>query len=51
MSSVMNEGVMIRYKAITANLLTVVGIIFEPRTYIAKPTGSVEAPCSISQAP
>ena len=43
MSRVMNEGVMMRCKEITANFLTEVGLIIEPSTSIAKPKGSLKA--------
>ena len=43
MSTVMNEGVKMCYKEVTANLFKVVGLIFEPSKYITKPKGSLEA--------
>ena len=51
MSRVMNEGVMMRFKAVTANLLTVVGLIVEPSTAIEKPKGSLGVSLSIRQPP
>ena len=44
-----NEGVMIRCKEITDNLLTVVGLIVEPRKAIEKPKSSIGEYISISQ--
>ena len=43
MSRETNKGVMMLCKAITANFLTVVGLIVENRTVIAKPKGYLEA--------
>ena len=37
MSTVMNEGVKMRCKAVTANLFTVVGLLVEISTAIEKP--------------
>ena len=49
MSKVTNEGVMMRCKVVTANLLTVVGLLVEPSIAIAKPKGSIDASIYISQ--
>ena len=49
MSRVTNEGVMICFKAIMANFLTVVGIIVEHSTLIKKPKGCIEESCYIRQ--
>ena len=38
-----NKEVMMCCKAITADLFTVVCLIVEPRTYISKPKGYMEA--------
>ena len=51
MSRVTNEGVVMCCKAITVNLLKVVGLIVEPSTDIAKPKGYLEAYISIRQPP
>ena len=51
MSRVTNKGVMMRCKAVTANLLTVVGLPVEPSTAIAKPKGYLDASLSIRQPP
>ena len=42
MSRETNEGFMMRFKAITANLLIVVGLLVEPTTTIVKPKVSLE---------
>ena len=47
MSRVMNKGVIMHCKEFKMNLLTVVGLIFEPSTDIVKPKGSIEAYLSI----
>ena len=49
MSTVMNEGVRMRYKVVTANLLKVVGLLVEPSTVISKPVSSLKAYISIRQ--
>ena len=46
-----NEGVMILCKTITANLLTIVGLLVEPITSLAKPKASLEASLSIRKPP
>ena len=51
MSRETNEGVMMRCKIISAKLLTIVGLLVEPRTSLAKPKASLEASLSIRQAP
>ena len=51
MSRVTNEGVMIRFKEFTTNLLTVVGLLIENSTDIKKLKSSLEACISISQTP
>ena len=38
----MNEGVKISFKAVTANIFTVVVLIVEPSATITKPKGSLE---------
>ena len=43
MSRVRNKGVMMHCKEVTANLLTVVGLLVEPSTAIVKPKGYLEA--------
>ena len=43
MSRVKNEGVMMSYKEVTAKFLSVVCLVVEPSTPIAKPKGSIEA--------
>ena len=48
LSTVMNKGVKMRYKAVTANLLTVVGLLVEPSKAIKK-MSSLEASLSIRQ--
>ena len=50
-SRVMNEGVMMRCKAVTANLLTVVGLIVYSSAAISKPKVYLEAYLSIMQPP
>ena len=47
MSTVMNEGVKIRCKEVTAQVFTVVGLIVEPGTEITKSKFSIEAYSSI----
>ena len=37
----MKEGVKVHYKAVMANFFTVVGLIVETSTAIAKPKGSI----------
>ena len=49
MSRVVNKGVVMHFKASTANLLTVVGLLVEPITSVAKPKGYLEAYLSIIQ--
>ena len=51
MSWVTNEGVTMSCKAVTANLLKVVGCLVEPITYIAKSKGYLEESISIIQPP
>ena len=51
MSRVKNEGLMMHYKSVTDNMLTVVGHIFEPNTAIEEPKGSLEANLSIRKPP
>ena len=41
MSMVMNDGVKMRSKAVTAIVFTVVGLIFESSTSIVKSKGSI----------
>ena len=48
MSTVMNEGVKTSFTAVTSQEFTVVGIIVEPSTAIAKPKGSLDVSPSIS---
>ena len=43
MSRETNEGVMMRFKTITANLKTIVHLLVEPIISLAKPKASVEA--------
>ena len=43
MSRVKNEGVMMSYKEVTAKFLSLVCLLVEPSTPIAKPKGSIEA--------
>ena len=43
----MNEGVKMRRKAATTNFSTVVGLLVEISTAIAKPKGYIDAPTSI----
>ena len=43
MSRETNEGVVMRCKTITANLLIIVGLLVEPITYLAKLKASLEA--------
>ena len=38
-----NEGVMMYFKTITMNLLTIVHLLVEPITFLAKPKASLEA--------
>ena len=45
----MKEGVMMNYKAIKANLLTVVGLLFESIAVILKPKGSIKVSFYISK--
>ena len=47
MSMAMNEGVKVHYKAVTSNVLTVVVLLVETSTDIAKPKGYIEASPSI----
>ena len=47
----MNEGVMMSFKTITTNLSTIVHLLVEPITSIAKPKASKEAYISIMQLP
>ena len=49
MSTVMNEGVKICCKSVTTQVFTVVGLLVELCTAIAKPKGSLEASPSIRQ--
>ena len=51
MSRVTNEGVVVCCKAVTANLLTEVGLVVEPITTIAKLKSSFEASISIRKPP
>ena len=51
MSRKTNDGVMIRYKKITANLLTIVRLLVEPITSLEKTKDSLEAYLSISEPP
>ena len=51
MSRVTNEGVVMHYKAVTANLLPVVGLLVGPITSILKLKGYLEASLSIWQHP
>ena len=44
-----NEGVVMSCKTITANLLTIVCLLVEPITPLAKPRVSLEVSLSISQ--
>ena len=50
-STVINEVVKMRYKSVTANLLTVVGILVEPSAAIENPKVSLETSSSIRQHP
>ena len=43
MSRETNEGVMVRFKIIMMNLLTIVHLLVEPITSLAKPKASLEA--------
>ena len=47
MSTVMNEGVEIRCKAVMTQVFTVVGLLVELGTAIAKPMGYLKASPSI----
>ena len=47
MSTVMNEGVKMRCEAVTADFFTVVGLLVEPSTAIAKTKDYLEAYTSI----
>ena len=47
MSRETNEGVMMRFKIITTNLSTIVHLLVEPITSLAKPKASLEAYISI----
>ena len=52
MSTVMNEGVKMCFKAVTENLFKVVGPIVEPISIaILNPKGSLEASLSIGKNP
>ena len=51
MSRETNEGVMMHCKSITANLLTIVGLLVENITSLAKPKASLEASLSIRKPP
>ena len=51
MSRETNEGVMMHFKTITMNLLTIVHPIVEPITSLSKPKASLEAYFSIWQLP
>ena len=46
-STVMNQGVNIRFKAVTPNLFTVVGLLVELGTAIVKSQGSIEVSTTI----
>ena len=50
-STVMNEGANMCFKAVTSNLFKVVGLFFKPSTYIVKPKGYLETYISIMQPP
>ena len=51
MSRETNEGVMMNFKTITVNLLTIVHPLVEPITSLAKPKAYLEASFSIRQLP
>ena len=51
MSGETNEGVMMHFKKITMNLLTIVHPLVEPITSLAKPKASLEASIYIRQIP
>ena len=46
-----NKGVMIRFKTITTNLLTIVHLLVEPITSLVKPKDYLEVSISIRQLP
>ena len=46
-----NEGVIMRFKTITTNLSTIVHLLVEPITSLAKPKASLETSISIRQLP
>ena len=49
MSTLMNEGVKMYCKVVTANLFTLIDLLVEPSTYISKTKGYLEAYISIRQ--
>ena len=49
MPMVMKEGVNMRYKVVTVKIFTVVGLLVEPSTDIAKPKGSLHSYISYLQ--
>ena len=51
MSRVINKGVVMRCKAVTVDLLTVVGLLVEPIATISKPRIYLEEFISIRQHP
>ena len=51
MSRETNKGVVMRFKTITMNLSTIVHLIVEPITFLAKPKASLEEYISIRQLP
>ena len=51
MSREKNEGFMMHCKSVMNNFLTVLGLIVEPSTEIAKPKGSIQESLSIRKHP
>ena len=51
MSRLIDERVMMCFKAVTVNLLTVLGLLVEPITAIVKPKGSLERDVYIRENP
>ena len=51
MSTVLNKGFKVQCKAVTSNFFTVISILFEPSTAIAKPKSYLEAYISTIQPP
>ena len=41
MTMVMNNGVKMRCKSVTANVFTLVGLLVEPKQAISKPKGNI----------